>query len=132
MVLCIMQNVPDNILNVRELSGVVREHLGSTSWTQPILNPALFDGIQSCTTHGVQKHKCVPTYTMALEGIWSARMFPLRITGLAFLCQWIALTKCTELTHNYHVELLPSQLSTLIASPLEHRSGELTRAWSAI
>ena len=87
MVLCIMQNVPDNILNVRELSGVVREHLGSTSWTQPILNPALFDGIQSCTTHGVQKHKCVPTYTMALEGIWSARMFPLRITGLAFLCQ---------------------------------------------
>ena len=69
MVLCVMKNVPDNIPNVRELSGVVREHLGSTSWIQPILNPALFDGIESCTTHGVQEHKCVPTHKMASEAI---------------------------------------------------------------
>ena len=117
-----MQNVPDNILNVRELSGVVREHLGSTSWIQPILDPTFFDGIESCTTHGVQEHNCVPTHTMALEAILSARTFPLRITGLALLGQWIALTKCMELPHDYYVELLPAELPTLISSALEHRS----------
>ena len=86
----------------------MREHLGSTSWIQPILNPAFLTALnlESCTTHAVQEHKCVPTHTMALEAIWSGRTFPLKITGLALLGQWIALTKSTELLHDYHVQLL--------------------------
>ena len=33
VVLCVLKDVPDSILYVGELGGVVREHLGSTSWT---------------------------------------------------------------------------------------------------
>ena len=31
---------------VGELGGVVREHLGSTSWTSPIFKPVLLDSVQ--------------------------------------------------------------------------------------
>ena len=33
VVLCVLKDVPDSILYVGELGGVVMEHLGSTSWT---------------------------------------------------------------------------------------------------
>ena len=33
VVLCILKDVPDNILNVGQLGWIVREHLGLTSWT---------------------------------------------------------------------------------------------------
>ena len=33
MVLCILKDVPDNIFNVGQLGCIVREHLGSISWT---------------------------------------------------------------------------------------------------
>ena len=33
VVLCVLKDVPDNILNVGQLGCIVREHLGSTSWT---------------------------------------------------------------------------------------------------
>ena len=39
------------------------------------------------------------------------------------------MTKCMKLTHNNHVELLPSQLSTFITSLLEHQCCELSGAW---
>ena len=55
---------------------------------------------------------------MALEVIWSARTLSFGILSLIFLCQWIPLTKCAKLTHNNHVELLPSRLSALIMSLL--------------
>ena len=54
MVLCILKDVPDNILNVGQLGCIVREHLGSTSWTHSILHLVLFGSFESCNTQCVQ------------------------------------------------------------------------------
>ena len=132
VVLCVLKDAPDNILNVGQLGCIVREHLGSTSWTHSILHLVLFDSFESCDTHCVLEHKCVPTYAMASEMIWSECTLSLRIVSLIFLCQWITVTKCMKLTHNNHVELLPSELSTFIMSLLEHQCCELSGAWYAI
>ena len=51
VVLCVLKDVPDNILNVGQLGCIVREHLGSTSWTHSILHLVLFDSFESCDTH---------------------------------------------------------------------------------
>ena len=51
MVLCVLEDVLDNILNVEDLGSIVREHLGLTLWTQHVLRPVLLDSIQSCNTH---------------------------------------------------------------------------------
>ena len=52
VVLCVLKDVPDNnILNVGQLGCIVREHLGSTSWTHSILHLVLFDSFESCNTH---------------------------------------------------------------------------------
>ena len=129
VVLCILKDVPDNILNVGQLGCIVREHLGSTSWTNSIFHLVLFDSFESCNAHCVQEHKCVPTHAMALEMIWSECTLSLRILSLIFLCQWIPVTKRMKLTNNNHVELLTSQLSTFITSLLEHQCCELSGAW---
>ena len=90
VVLCVLKDVPDNnILNVGQLGCIVREHLGSTSWTHSILHLVLFDSFESCNTHCVLEHKCVPTHAMALEMIWSEFTLSLRILSLIFLCQLI-------------------------------------------
>ena len=128
VVLCVLKDVPDNILNVGQLGCIVREHLGSTSWTNSILHLVLFDSFESCNAHCVQEHKCIPTHAMALEMIWSECTLSLRILSLIFLCQWIPVTKRMKLTHNNHVELLTSQLSTFITSLLEHQCYELSGA----
>ena len=78
--------IPDNILNVGQLGCIVREHLGSISWTQSILHLVLFDSFESYNPHFVQEHKCVPTHAMALEMIWNACTFSIRISSLIFLC----------------------------------------------
>ena len=132
MVLCVLKDVPNIILNVRQLGGIVREHLGSTSWTHSIFHPVVLDGFESCNTHCVQEHKCVPTHAVTLEMKWSARTHSLGISGLFLLCRWFHVTKCTKLTHNNHVELLPSQLSTFITGLLENQCCELSGAWYAI
>ena len=118
VVLCVLKDVPDNILNVGQLGCIVREHLGSTSWTQSILHLVLFDSFELCNTHCVQEH------AMALKMIWNACTLSIRISSLIFLFQWIPVTKRMKLTHNNHVELLPSQLSTFISSLLEHQCCE--------
>ena len=87
MVLCVLKDVPDNVLNVGQLGWIVREHLGSTSWTHSILHLVLFDSFESCNTHCVLEHKCAPTHAMALEMIWSECTLSLRILSLIFLCQ---------------------------------------------
>ena len=51
VVLCVLNDVPDNILNVGQLGLIVREHLGSTLWTHSILHLVLFDCFESCNTH---------------------------------------------------------------------------------
>ena len=130
VVLCVLKDVPDNILNVGQLGCIVRERLGSTSCTHSILHLVLFDSFESCnTTHCVLEHKCVPTHLMALEMTWSVCTLSLRILSLIFLCQWIPVTKCMKLTHNNHIELLPSQLSSFITSFFKHQSCELSGAW---
>ena len=48
MVLCVLKDVSNNILNVRQLGCIVREHLDSTSWTHSILHPMLFDSFELC------------------------------------------------------------------------------------
>ena len=45
VVLCVLKDVPDNILNVGQLGCIVMEHLGSTSWTHSILHLVLFDSL---------------------------------------------------------------------------------------
>ena len=87
VVLCVLKDVSDNILNVGQLGCNVREHLGLISWTQSILHLVLFDSFESCNTHFVEEHKCVPTHAMALEMIWNACTLSIRISSLIFLCQ---------------------------------------------
>ena len=79
VVLCVLKDVPDKILNVGQLGCIVREHLGSTSWTNSILHLVLFDSFELCNAHCMQEHKCVPTHPMALEMIWSECTLSLRI-----------------------------------------------------